>query len=211
MSVLEQLLAEKAGQIRECWFDVDGVQTPQGSLAIYDVSDDRMTCFKQEDGVASVCLRPCDMDGVPVSPAIEYFAGHVETKIMEGYRFDTRDGQVVKYLIQYGIPAYFISGRNSPCVRKRAKDLGATPFLGVSDKLATIRAHAQCDLKHVLFVGDGIQDCETLRSVGLGIAPADACLEAKASAHCVTIARGGEGVLNEILGHFLRIRGGYPE
>ena len=130
---------------------------------------------------------------------------------MEGYRFDTRDGKVVEYLVQNRFPVYFISGRDSACVRKRALALGAVPHLGAKDKLATIMEHSKCRLDQVLFVGDGIQDCEALRAVGIAIAPADASSDAIASAHATTISRGGDGVISEIVTEFLKIRGMWPK
>lgn len=211
MNTLEVLLREKAPHLKEFWFDVDGVMTPQGAVTIYDVRNSSELCgFERKDGIESVRLVPCDEYGEPVVNTVEYIAGYIGEPIMEGYRFDPRDGKVVEYLIENGYPVFFVSGRDSACVRKRALALGATPLLGVKDKLGVIQKQSGCALSDVLFVGDGIQDCEALRVVGLAIAPADASSEAIAAAHATTVSRGGEGVLNEIVSIFLHERGMWP-
>ncbi len=211
MSTLEELLKEKAHGLREFWFDVDGVMTPQGGVTIYEVHDQNiLRHFHRSEGIDSVRLVPCDEQGNVISHAIEYLAGYAGEPVMEGYRFDTRDGKVIEYLVDNGFPVYFISGRNSACVRKRALALGAVPLLGVKDKLTIIRDTMKCSLDEVLFVGDGIQDVETLRATGFSIAPADASPEAIAAAHCTTIAHGGAGVLHEAITHFLKVRNMWP-
>ncbi len=208
---LETLLKAKAPHIKEFWFDVDGVMTPQGAVTIYDVHNlDALVGFERKDGIVGTRLVPCDKYGVPLQHIVEYLAGYEGESIMEGYRFDPRDGKVVEYLVEHGFPVYFISGRNSPCVRKRALALGAIPLLGVKDKLTLMKEKAACSLGEILFIGDGIQDVEALAASGVAIAPADASPEAIAASHATTHARGGEGVLNEALTIFLKARDLWP-
>lgn len=208
MASIKDLFEEYAVPIRQFWFDVDGVMTPKGAITIYDVhTENPHAGFVRNDGINSTRLVPCNEEGQPLENTVEYIAGYVGEPIFEGYRFDTRDGQVIQYLVRNGFPVYFISGRDSPCVRKRAQALGAVAFLGAKDKYATIKEHAKCDMSHVLFIGDGIQDCETMRAVGIAIAPADASTEAIRSAHAVTHALGGDGVIYEVVAEFLKIRG----
>jgi 3-deoxy-D-manno-octulosonate 8-phosphate phosphatase (KDO 8-P phosphatase) len=209
---LKDQIEKLAPSIREFWFDVDGVMTHKGGVTIYDVhSDDAVGCFERVNGLRSIRLVTCDDNGVPIPNTIEYIAGLEGEPIMEGYRFDTRDGKVVEYLIENGYPVYFISGRDSPCVRKRAEALGATAFLGEKDKLAVIKKHAKCSLSEVMFIGDGIQDCEALSAVGLPIAPSDACSEAVRAAVNTTSSIGGEGVMHEAISIFLKARGMWPD
>lgn len=211
MTTLEKLLHERAHSIREFWFDVDGVMTPQGAVTIYDVHNlDTLLGFDRTDGINSIRLVPCDEYGIPVSNRVEYLAGNTGEAIMEGYRFDPRDGKVVEYLVENGFPVFFISGRNSPAVRKRAIALGATPLLGVTDKLAVMKERTTSSLEEALFIADGIQDYEALQVCGVAIAPKDASPEAISAADCTTEARGGEGVLSEVVTLFLKERGLWP-
>jgi 3-deoxy-D-manno-octulosonate 8-phosphate phosphatase (KDO 8-P phosphatase) len=208
---LKGLIEEKASNIKEFWFDVDGVMTIPGPVAIYELMDDggNFAGYKRVGGLMDSILVPLKIDGQSIPNKIETFAtgDHV---IAEGYRFDTRDGKVIEYLVENGFPVYFISGRNSPAVRKRAGALGATPVLGEKDKLKKIKELSKCNLEEIMFVGDGIQDVETLGAVGLSIAPADSCKEALSAAKVVTKAKGGNGVLGEVLQIFLKARGMWP-
>lgn len=208
---IHELLARYASGIEEIWLDVDGVMTRQGDLAIYDVCADGHTAFERRDGIQSVRLVPCDEHGQPLNHVVEYYAGSVGEPIMEGYRFDTRDGRMIETAVGEGFPVYFISGRNSPAVLKRALNLRATPFLGEKDKVLRIEAQTKCAWSQVLFIGDGFQDVETLQKAGISVCPADGDPRALATAQWITEAKGGEGVVYEALGAFLEYRGIRPK
>ncbi len=209
MSDIEQVMQQYAAHLKEFWFDVDGVMTAQAALTIYDVQrDGNLVGFTRSDGIVSITLVPSDEHGVPIANVVEYFAGYEGEPIMEGYRFDPRDGKVVEYLVQHQRPTFFISGRNSPCVRKRAKTLGATPLLGEKDKLSVIKTLSKASLNQLLFIGDGIQDVEAMEAIkeagGFTCAPADACDEAKAASVYITEVKGGAGVVHEVISAYLR-------
>ena len=51
----------------------------------------------------------------------------------------------------------------------------------------------------VVYVGDDIMDVEAMRYVGISYAPADAVREAREAADIVTKAKGGDGVIREIV------------
>lgn len=214
---LSEVLKEKGIYTREVWLDVDGVMTRQEPVVIYELlnGNGEPIAYERHQGLTRTGLVPLDANGNPTLNRVEFFAARRGSVIAEGYGFDTRDGKVVEYLVQAGYLVRFISGRNSPVVENRALALRATPLLGIKDKLPVIREHARCSLGAILFCGDGIQDVETLHAVreagGIAIAPADACSEALVAAECVTIARGGEGVLHEIFSTFLRHRRLWPD
>ena len=52
--------------------------------------------------------------------------------------------------------------------------------------------------ENVCYIGDDINDVETLKLVGLGCVPADAQPRAKEVAKYVAKAKGGEGVIREV-------------
>ena len=164
---LDKLMRQYADQIREVWSDVDGVMTPQASLKIYDVMPEvDLSRFKRVDGDVVTYLLPCDENGVAELNAVEYLAGSEGELVLEGYRFDTRDGKATEYLTHdHSMLVYFISGRNSACVRVRAKKLGAIPLLGEKDKLSVIQSLAAVPLRNILFFADGIQDVEAMRAI----------------------------------------------
>lgn len=210
---LTALVESKASLLKEFWFDVDGVMTPQGRVMIYEMLDQngRVVAYERHEGFLKTPLIPMGLDGQPILNRVEYLAAKQGQLIAEGYGFDPRDGKVVEYLRAAGFPVYFISGRNSPVVRERALALGATPLLGEKDKLAAVRQISKVSLSEVLFIGDGIQDVSLLQVAGLTIAPDDACPEALQAAHAITVAKGGGGVISEVISIFLKARGLWPK
>lgn len=210
-TAIHDLLSRYAAGIEEIWLDVDGVMTRQGDLAIYDLVGESHPAFERRDGTQSIRLVPCDEHGRPVEHVVEYIAGVVGEPIFEGYRFDTRDGRVIETAVKHGIPVFFVSGRNSPAVLKRAINLGATPYLGEKDKVVTIERHSKVAWSQILFVGDGFQDVETLARAGISVCPIDGAPEALATAKWITEAKGGEGVVEEVFRAFFDFRGIRPE
>ena len=54
-------------------------------------------------------------------------------------------------------------------------------------------------LDNVAYIGDDINDMEVIKMVGYGCAPADSMPQVKAVADYVTKAKGGEGVIREVV------------
>lgn len=210
LKIPESELRGKIARIKEIWLDVDGVMTRQQDLAIYDISTPARVMFKRRDGVECVMLTPCDQHGVPVQDSVEYLAAIVGEPVFEGYRFDTRDGRMIETAVWAKLRVFFVSGRNSPAVLKRALNLGAIPLLGEKDKIFTIERESRCGWEEILFVGDGFQDVDTLERAGVSVCPADGDERAKAAAMWITNAKGGEGVVYEILDAVFSIRGIRP-
>ena len=127
--------------------------------------------------------------------------------------FQVLDGHGLKLLAQAGIAPLVITGRDSTAVRRRIADLGlAEAHFGVADKLALAerllagRGLAWAD---VAVIGDDWPDLPLLARAGFACAPANAHAEAKALAHHVTAARGGEGAAREFCDLLLMAGGHY--
>jgi len=129
--------------------------------------------------------------------------------------FHVLDGHGLKLLARVGITPVVITGRDSPAVRRRMADLGlADAFYGVADKLAV--AQALLDARgwawpQLAVIGDDWPDLPLLARAGFACAPANAHAEARALAHYVTGARGGEGAAREFCDLLLAASGRYAE
>jgi 3-deoxy-D-manno-octulosonate 8-phosphate phosphatase (KDO 8-P phosphatase) len=127
--------------------------------------------------------------------------------------FHVLDGHGLKLLARVGIAPIVITGRDSPAVRRRMADLGlADAHYGVADKLAV--AQALLDARglawgQVAVIGDDWPDLPLLARAGFACAPANAHAEARALAHHVTSARGGEGAAREFCDLLLAASGRY--
>ena len=113
-----------------------------------------------------------------------------------------RHGFGPKRVPESGSDVAIISGRTSPAVAKRARDLGIKHvFQGVGDKLAVLEKLAKSRgvaLEHCACVGDDTPDAPILAAAGLGVAVADAHADALAAADLVTSRPGGHGAVREV-------------
>jgi 3-deoxy-D-manno-octulosonate 8-phosphate phosphatase (KDO 8-P phosphatase) len=148
-------------------------------------------------------LLVMDVDGVLTDGAIVYTDRGEEVKA-----FHVRDGSGIKMWLGQGKRAALLSGRRSAIVMRRAAELGIdTVIQGVDDKLPAFEkllGDQGLTARQVAYVGDDLPDLPLLRRAGLAAAPADACSEARAAAHCVARATGGRGAVREIIEMMLR-------
>lgn len=159
--------------------------------------------------LSDVRLVVTDVDGVHTDDKVLLgIDSHGER--IEMYKFFTGDGIVVKECIRHNIPVALISGRKSPAVKQRADDLGAQCLQGIVDKVLAIEellAELKLEWKHVLFIGNDIQDISLLRCAGFSATPADATSEARREAHYVAQKNGGDGAVREVLQMLLDTKG----
>ena len=127
--------------------------------------------------------------------------------------FHVLDGHGLKLLAQVGITPIIITGRDSAAVRRRVADLGLSEaYFGVADKLAlasSLLAERGMGWAELAVIGDDWPDLPLLLRAGFACAPANAHAEARALAHHVTAARGGEGAAREFCDLLLLASGRY--
>jgi 3-deoxy-D-manno-octulosonate 8-phosphate phosphatase (KDO 8-P phosphatase) len=149
------------------------------------------------DGTISrgVCLISLPNDG-----------GVAEMKV-----FDPQDGLGLKLVRTMGIRTGFITGRKSPAVAQRARELDVDyVYLGQAKKTV---AYEECLKKagvtdeETAYLGDDLPDMPLSRRAGLAIAVANAAPELKAISHYVTERRGGEGAARETVELILKAQG----
>ena len=116
-------------------------------------------------------------------------------------KFSTHDGVGLRLLRESGIITGIITGEDSEIVRKRGKKLSVDEILlGISDKMsATIDlCEKYCiQLSETAYIGDDLNDIETLMGVGLSFCPANAVDEVKSIVDYVTKNAGGQGAVRE--------------
>lgn len=146
--------------------------------------------------LAKVKLFLCDVDGVLTDASV--FVGSAG----EIKRFNIRDGLGIVSLRESGVRVGWISSRPSSATTIRARELHVD-FLhqAKGSKVAAvddILAKAGATWDEVCFVGDDIVDLGAMQRAGVAVAVGDAVEEAKAAAHYVTKATGGNGAVREI-------------
>lgn len=147
-----------------------------------------------------------DVDGVMTDGRIIYDDHGNETKA-----FDVKDGHGLKLLQRAGFQVGIITGRQSPVVDRRAKELGIElVYQGAKDKLVPfqeILARIGLTAEQVAYVGDDFPDLPILRRVGFAATVADAIEELKPYVHYVTRQSGGRGAVREICDLLLKETG----
>ena len=164
-----------------------------------------MTLSVQERA-ARIKLLLMDCDGVLTDGRIWLFENGEEQK-----GFHTRDGLGIELWHRAGMKSGIISGRTSSAVERRAQGLGMSFLVqGIKDKVQAFvetLAHAGVTNEEVAFIGDDLNDIPLMKRAGLGIAVADAALDARESAHYVTQLAGGYGAVREVIELILKAQG----
>ena len=149
-----------------------------------------------------------DVDGVLTDGGL-YFSAEGETL----KRFNTLDGQGIKLLQRAGITPVVITGRDSPPLRLRLQALGITQaYFGTENKRPAAEQTLQAmglSWSQAAAIGDDWPDLPVMRRCALACAPPNGHVEARAVAHYVTQARGGEGAAREFCDLLLVASGHY--
>lgn len=160
--------------------------------------------LRRAKGIAFLLL---DVDGVLTDGKITLTSDGREVK-----SFDIQDGHGLKELSLAGVSVGLLSGRRSPAVDRRAKELAIDEVhQGIADKLPVYEALiARRGLRdeQIAYVGDDVPDLPVLRRVGLAVTVRNGHQRVKRWAHYVTARRGGEGAVREVTDLLLRARGG---
>ena len=158
----------------------------------------------------SIELILSDVDGVLTDGRLIYDNQGIESKA-----FHIRDGQGIRLWHETGRPFGLITARNSRIVRARAAELKIDILRqGTSDKLAAVKEIVnELGLRpeQICYLGDDLLDLRALDYVGLGVAVADACGEAREAADHVTRLDGGRGAVRETIEMILRAQGRWEE
>lgn len=127
-------------------------------------------------------------------------------------KFNTRDGMGFALLRQKGIITGIVTSENVDLNRRRAEKLKLDILeSGCKDKVAAIKklcSERGIALENVTYVGDDINDIEVIKLVGYGCCPADAMPQVKEVAKYITKAKGGEGVIREVVEKIININMG---
>jgi 3-deoxy-D-manno-octulosonate 8-phosphate phosphatase (KDO 8-P phosphatase) len=150
-------------------------------------------------------LFATDVDGVLTDAGMYYSESGDELK-----KFNTRDGMGIKLLQKAGIITAIVTQERTKLVARRAEKLTIPEVhQGVMDKLSLMREMAArhgFSLDQVAYIGDDVNDLETLKAVGFSAMPADGMPQVAAVVDYVCSKKGGEGAVREIIEMILEAR-----
>ncbi len=151
-------------------------------------------------------LLALDVDGTLTDGGV-----YLDGEGNEFKRFDIRDGMGLVRLRKAGVMLAIVSGRASAATDLRARALGIEcVYNGVTDKLPVLQAlAAELGLAagEVAYMGDDVNDIDSLRWAGLSMAPCDARPEVLAVVDWVAPVGGGRGAVREAAEKILSLNG----
>ncbi|GMO67027.1 MAG: hypothetical protein Nk1A_4910 [Endomicrobiia bacterium] len=160
------------------------------------------------DKAEKIKLLASDIDGVLTRGEIIILNNCEEIKI-----WNVKDGMGYSELFktQPRIKTAWITGRQSLQVEKRAKDMSIDYLVeACMNKMLALKKILEkngFNASEVAYIGDDIVDISVLKAVGLSICPIDACEEVKKHVDCVSVFKGGEGVVREVIELIMKAKG----
>lgn len=160
--------------------------------------------------IEGVKILILDVDGVLTDGRLFYHDDGTETKA-----FDVRDGHGIKMIQRAGVEVALISGRATPSVEKRARDLGiAAVFQNIKDKVPVFESILEergLSPEEAAFVGDDVVDIPVMSRVGFSVAVAGGSEHVVPAAHYVTLAPGGRGAVREVTELIIAVQGKWED
>ena len=160
--------------------------------------------------LGKITILILDVDGVLTPGEITYTGADSESKT-----FHVKDGFGIRLLKDAGLMVGVITGRQSEALDRRAAELKLDfCYSGIGDKsalLAPILEQTGCGPENTAFMGDDLPDIAIMKSVGVGIAVADAHPVVREYADIVTLEPGGKGAVREVCERILKAKGIWAE
>ncbi len=142
-------------------------------------------------------LLALDVDGVLTDGRLYYSAEGEQLKV-----FNALDGHGLKMLQQSGVTVAIITGRNSPAMAKRVRDLGIEHlYAGREDKLTALQelwSELGLDAAQTAYMGDDLPDLPAIRACRLGATAPNACTTVLRHADWCSQREGGMGAVREL-------------
>ena len=170
------------------WVIIEALMKKNGILATYEIPEIKMLLT--------------DCDGCLTDGGMYYSEKGDELK-----KFNTRDGMGFALIRERGIVTGIVTSESVDLNRRRAEKLKLDILeAGCKDKVAAVKricAERGIDLANVAYIGDDINDLEVVKIVGFGCCPADAVPQVREEAKFMTKAKGGKGVIREVVDFIL--------
>ena len=151
-----------------------------------------------------------DVDGVLTDGKI-YFIQRPDDSFYETKAFHSLDGLGLRIAHQAGLQTGVITGRGSPVIEHRVKELGIHYLVqNRRDKLEPYREMlraAKVRDKEVCFVGDDVVDLPILKRVGLAVGVGHGHPLLRRHVHYCTRKPGGCGAVREVIELILQAQG----
>ena len=158
------------------------------------------------DRARRIKLMIFDVDGVLTDGRLWYASDGREHKSFHAF-----DGHGIKMLAESGVRCAILSGRKSPAVTKRAKEMGlALVRQGIADKgdeFGRMLKRLRLDASAAGYMGDDLVDVPVLRRAGFACTPREAPEAVRQCAHYIPSAAAGGGAVRELCEYIMQSQG----
>lgn len=184
----------------DTFFEID---EPSDWIIIESLMKNRENMMDNRIRLPEIKMFLTDCDGCLTDGGMYYSEKGDELK-----KFNTHDGLGFALLKKNGIITGIITGENMELNQKRAEKLKLDILQsGCNNKVECIKMlckQYKIAPENVAYVGDDMNDLEAISFVGFGCCPTDACSRVRKIAKHITNAKGGEGVIREIVDFMLK-------
>jgi len=160
--------------------------------------------------IKNIKILISDVDGVLTDGTIILGSDGTEFK-----QFSVEDGAGAAYARLANIPIALISGRFSLCTSRRASEMGIKDYyqgkLNKLDAYNEILDKYKLSDKEVAYIGDGLIDVPILSKVGFPCTVPNAHEKVLSVSDYITVKRGGDGALREVVELILKKQGIYDK
>lgn len=147
-----------------------------------------------------------DVDGVLTDGSLLLIEGGQMARSM-----NIKDGYAMQLAVKKGYHVVVISGGSSAAVKERLLRLGVKDvFMEVADKVEVMRNYVtsnSIEWKKILYMGDDIPDHTVMQLCGLPCCPQDAVSEIKAISVYISLLKGGDGCVRDVVEKVLKLQG----
>ena len=151
-----------------------------------------------------------DVDGTMTDAGIYYDENGNELK-----KFCTKDAAGFFAASRVGIKIVVLTGRECAATTRRMKELKVDYLCqNVKDKvsyLKEIMKEQDWKKEDIGYIGDDLNDLSPMKLVGFVGCPADSCKEVKEIADYVSMVKGGDGAVRDIIEHILEESGEWED
>ncbi len=152
---------------------------------------------RKASGRAAIRLLVLDVDGVLTDGRLYFGPSGEALKV-----FHVHDGLGIKLIVRAGVEVAVVSGRESPAVAARCRELGIRHVIqACEDKVGAVTRIARelgVTQTEVGCVVDDTSDLPLVAAVGLSFAVSDAHPAVRRATHRVTRNAGGQGAVREV-------------
>ena len=154
-------------------------------------------------------LLAFDLDGVLTNGKLLVQSGSEWLREM-----DIKDGFAIQLAVKMGLNIAVVSGSFSTPVKERLTALGVDYFYQKVDSKSVVLKELMQKLKiqekEILFMGDDIPDLDAFSVSGVKACPADAVQEVLQAADYISIRKGGEGCVRDVIEKTLKLQDKWP-